>query len=213
MNSVKFGDKDSYKDWGLLLKTRSRPFPVPKTNNISIEGRDGDLDLTASLTGDVKYKNVTDTLNFFLLDNRKDWEEKMYEISTYLHGKKMNVVFSEDPDWYCIGRMTVDKLTSSKNIGTIAIKCDFQPYRMKKEETVVTETVTANKTITLSNSRKWVMPTIKASSSVVFEFEDKQYSTSSTLETPEFILKEGDNLVKIISGSGTISFTYREGKL
>lgn len=213
MKSVKFGEKDSFKDWGLILKPKNRPFPSPKTSYISIEGRDGDLDLSTSLTGDVKYQNIIHTLEFTLMDKREDWETKLQEISTYLHGKKMNVVFSDDPDWYYVGRMTIRDLANSKNIGVIPIECNFEPYKLKVEETIVSETIVANKVITLLNSRKWVMPKVEASSNVVFQFEDKQFSTSGTLKTPDFMLKEGENKVTLISGSGTIKFTYREGKL
>ena len=94
MYSVNFGDKNSYDDFGLLLMPKTRPFPSPKTTYVSIEGKDGDLDLTTSLTGDVKYKNISYSLEFYLKDKRVDWETTLLDISTYLHGKKMNLVFS-----------------------------------------------------------------------------------------------------------------------
>ena len=89
MYSVNFGDKNSYTDFKLLLRPKTRPFPEPKTNYVSIEGRDGELDLTTSLTGDVKYNDISYSLEFYLKDKRADWEETLLKLSTYLHGKKM----------------------------------------------------------------------------------------------------------------------------
>ena len=55
---VIFGDNHSYRDWGLVTKTRPViGSPEPKTIYIDIPEADGQLDLTESLTGEVKFKN------------------------------------------------------------------------------------------------------------------------------------------------------------
>ena len=211
MYSVNFGDKNSYTDFGLILRPKTRPFPTPKTNYVSIEGKDGDLDLTTSLTGDVKYENISYSLEFYLKDKRADWETTLLELSTYLHGKKMNLTFSEDPDYYYIGRYTLNPLESDMNIGLLSVECILEPYRLKKVETV--KSITGVGTLTLSNMRKWVMPTITSSESMQFTFEGKTFTVNGTLQSPDIILKEGDNTIEVTSGTGTITVTYREGKL
>lgn len=211
MYSVNFGDKNSYTDFGLILKPKTRPFPTPKTNYVSIEGRDGDLDLTTSLTGDVRYENISYSLEFYLKDKRVDWETTLLELSTYLHGKKMNLSFSEDPNYYYVGRYTLNDLEQDRNLGMIVIDCVLEPYRLKKVETV--KTITGTGTLTLSNLRKWVMPTITSNSSMQFRFNGKTFTVNGTLQTPEIILKEGNNVIEVINGTGTLTITYREGKL
>lgn len=212
MYSVNFGDKNSYDDFNLLLRPKTRPFPTPKTNYVSIEGGDGDLDLTTALTGDVKYNNIDGyTLDFYLKDKRVDWEETLLKLSTYLHGKSMPLTFSEDPDYYYIGRYTLNKLESDKNIGYIAVDCNLKPYRYKKTETV--KTITGTGTLILPNLRKWVMPTITSTSSMQFTFEGKTFNVNGTLQSPDIILKEGNNTIEVTSGTGTLTVTYREGKL
>lgn len=211
MNSVNFGDKNSYTDLGLILMPKTRPFPTPKTNYVSIEGRDGDLDLTTSLTGDVKYENISYSLEFYLKDKRVDWETTLLELSTYLHGKKMNLSFSDDPDWYYVGRYTLNPVESDKNIGLVSIECNLEPYRLKATETI--KTITGVGTLTLSNTRKWVMPTITSSESMEFIFENKKFVVNGTLQSPDIILKEGENKIEVTSGNGTLSVIYREGKL
>lgn len=211
MYSVNFGDKNSYDDFNLLLKPKTRPFPTPKTNYVSIEGRDGDLDLTTSLTGDVKYENISYSLEFYLKDKRVDWETILLELSTYIHGKRMNLSFSEDPDYYYVGRYTLNQVESDRNIGSIVIDCNLEPYRYKKTETV--KTITGIGTLILSNTRKWVMPTITSTSSMQFTFEGKTFTVNGTLQSPDIILKEGDNRIEVTSGTGTLTVTYREAKL
>ena len=211
MYSVNFGDKNSYNDFNLLLKPKTRPFPTPKTNYVSIEGRDGDLDLTTSLTGDVRYENISYSLEFYLKDKRVDWEATLLELSTYLHGKKMNLTFSEDPDYYYIGRYTLNDLESDKNIGSIVIECNLEPYRYKKTETV--KTITGAGTLTLPNTRKWVMPTITSTESMGFTFEGKTFTVNGTLTSPDIILKEGNNTIEVTSETGTLNVRYREAKL
>lgn len=211
MNTIKFGNKDSYNDFGLILRPKERPFPIPKTNYVSIEGGDGDLDLTTSLTGDVKYENISYTLEFTLKDKRANWETTLLNLSTYLHGKKMNLTFSEDPNWYYVGRYTLNPLTSDRNIGLLSIDCILEPYRLKKDETI--KTITGVGTLRLSNTRRWVMPTITSTSSMQFTFEGKTFVVNGTLQSPDIIFKEGENIIEVISGDGTLTITYREGKL
>ena len=211
MNSVNFGNKNSYTDFGLILRPKTRPFPTPKTNYVSIEGKDGDLDLTTSLTGDVKYENISYTLEFTLKDKRADWETILLELSTYLHGKSMNLSFSEDPDYYYVGRYTLNPLESDRNVGLLVIECILEPYRYKKTETI--KTITGTGTLILSNTRKWVMPVITSTSSMQFTFEGKSFVVNGTLQSPDIILKEGNNAIEVTSGTGTLTVTYREAKL
>lgn len=212
MNTIKFNDKDSFTDFNLILRPKSIPFPSPKTNYVSIEGRDGDLDLTTSLTGDVRYENIDYSLEFYLDKKRTDWITALNNISTYLHGKKVQMKLSEDPNWEWEARITLNDFESDKNIGLIVLDCNLSPYRTKITDTVITEEVAADKVITLSNSRKWVMPTITTTAEVKFTYGTKQITVNGTLQTPDFILKEGDTAITLNSGSGNIVFTYREGK-
>jgi phage-related protein len=211
MNSVNFGAKNSYTDFNLILRPKQRPFPSPKTNYVSIEGRDGDLDLTTSLTGDVKYENISYSLEFYLKDKRVDWETTLLNLSTYLHGKKMNLTFSEDPNWYYVGRYSLNPVESDKNVGLLSVDCVLEPYRYKKTETI--KTITGTGTLILSNARKWVMPTITSTSSMEFTFEGKKFVVNGTLQSPDIILKEGNNAIEVTSGTGTLTVTYREGRL
>lgn len=215
MRTVNFDDYNSYRDFGLILRPKKRPFPTPKTTYVSIEGRSGDIDLTDALTGDVSYENLTFPLEFNVIDPMNTWEEKLRYISMRLHGKKMKVIFSEDPFYYYIGRITINELSSDRSLGILSLNCNFEPYKMAVHETVISKTVNKDDVIILNNQRKWVMPIIESTGDVIFEFNNARFSISPNVPTqsPDFILKEGDNIVTIVSGSGKLTFTYREGVL
>lgn len=136
MNSIKFNDIDTYEDWGLLLKPRTIPKPAPKTNYVDIPGGDGTLDLSEVVSGEIKYKDLTLTFEFHVVDDMSEWDSKVSEITNYLHGRNMKIVQSADPDYYYFGRCTVDKFSSSKALGTIAIKCVVKPYKLKHNITI-----------------------------------------------------------------------------
>lgn len=213
MNGVKFDDKHSITDWDLLMISKDIEEAEPRINMIEIEGRDGSIDLTEAL-GNIKYNDRTLTFDFEIINPTDFWQTKK-NISNYLNGFKRKIIIDQDPNYYYLGRCQVTNSEIEKNVGKFTIQCICEPYKMKNSETIVSETVTANDTITLTNEKKLVMPVIEGSGNIVFKFEDKQFSISSDtpFQSPDFILKEGNNLITIISGSGTLKFTYREGSL
>ena len=105
MNGVLFGNKHSYKDWGLLLTERPviSP-PAVKTTYVDIPGANGSLDLTEVMSHDVKYKDRDIKCSFHVLADRKNWHDIYSNIQDYLHGQKLKVILDEDPCYYYEGR-------------------------------------------------------------------------------------------------------------
>lgn len=136
MNSIKFNEIDTYKDWGLLLKPRKMLKPTPKTNYVDIPGGNGSLDLSEVVSGEITYKDLTLTFEFTMVDAIDEWDAKYSQIANYLHGRNMKIVQSSDSDYYYYGRCTVDKFSSSKALGSIVIKCTVGPYKLKQNITV-----------------------------------------------------------------------------
>lgn len=130
MKGVTFGTKHSYKDWGLILKSRPEISPPnPKTVYIDIPASDGSLDLTESLTGDVKFENRKIKFEFTVIDIRKKWSSIYSEILNYLHGQSMKIILDEDADYYYFGRIRVNEWKSSKRTSTITIEAVVEPYK------------------------------------------------------------------------------------
>lgn len=209
-NGVKFGDKHSIDDWDLLMTGKSIPDAEPKIIDVDIAGSHGKLDLS-EWTGEILYNNRTLTFTFDIFDSPSNWWTLKREISNYLHGKKLKIVLDQDAEYYYYGRCKVTDFSNETTVAHLTIECDCEPFIYKKDVTV--KTITGTGTLVLSNARKRVMPTITSTSSMQFTFENKTFTVNGTLQSPDIILKEGNNTIEVISGTGTLSATYQEGEL
>ena len=200
-------------DWGLVFSNKEITSPSVKTTTVDIPGGDGSIDLTEFL-GRIPYNNGRLVLNFQISENAKDWDTTVSSISNFLHGQLMKITIWSDEGYYYLGRCSVDKLLSNKNLRTITITCDSQPYKYKQEITVYTYIITGQETIVLKNLRKIVVPKITVSDNVRLVFNDIDINLSKGIhKVLDIELLEGNNEVMILEGTGTISFEYQEGAL
>lgn len=213
MNSVIFETKDSYKDFGLLLRPKKRPKPSPKSEYVSIPGRNGDLDFT-EWAGEIFYNNLEFPLEFYMVDALNEWDSKLRTITNYLHGKQMKVIFSDEPDYYYFGRVKVNELSSDRRLGILSLSCTFEPFKYKKNITSKSYTVSAGKNYTFENERMNTTPTLTLSGAMTIEFEGTSYSlTAGTSKILDIRFKEGTNTIKVTTGTGTLKAEYQEGSL
>lgn len=236
MDGVTFGTKHSYRDWGLLLK--SRPVispPSPKTVYVDIPGSDGIIDLTESLTGDVKFDNRTITCEFVVLDARNRWSDIYSEIMDYLHGQRMKVRLDEDPTYYYEGRLQVNEWKSDKVTSTITIEGDVEPYKMEMfssleewewdsfnfETGIIRDykeiRVDESLTFTIEGRRKSVVPSFTVASDdgsgLQVRFNGTTYDLpDGTSRVLNIVIKNGTNTL-YFTGNGTVSIDYRGGRL
>lgn len=213
MKGVIFGSYHSFNEWGLLLKEKEIKAPEPKVQKIEIEGGDGDLDLT-EFFGEVKYNNRSLSFTFGKMNIVPDGFLALYSVvQNAIHGKKMQVILDDDPAFFYSGRVTVNEWKSNKNLGEIVIDVDAEPYKMKLVETVVSKAVSGSASIILANSRKRVVPVITTNAEMKISFGGYSGTFSAgTFTIPELELIEGNNTVAV-TGTGNISFRYREGGL
>lgn len=133
MHGVIFGDKHTYRDWGLLTKTRpSISPPTPKLKLIPVPGSDAVIDLTESLTGRVHYEPRTISFEFTVMAERAKWPALYSEILTYLHGRRIRIVMDDDPNFYYTGRVTVGDLEPQKKTATLSMKAEVEPYKRER---------------------------------------------------------------------------------
>lgn len=236
MDGVTFGTKHSYRDWGLLLK--SRPVispPSPKTVYVDIPGSDGVIDLTESLTGDVKFDNRTIKCEFVVLDARNRWSNIYSEIMDYLHGQRMRVRLDEDPTYYYEGRLQVNEWKSDKVTSTITIEGDVEPYKMEMfssledwewdsfnfETGIIRDykeiRVDESLTFTIEGRRKSVVPSFTVvsddGSGLQVRFNGTTYDLpDGTSRVLNIVIKNGTNTL-YFTGNGTVSIDYRGGRL
>lgn len=213
MKGVKFGGLHSFYEWGLILSEKEIGSPQPKTKIVDVEGADGVLDYTEAF-GDVKYQNRQLSFKFHKANIVPDGFLALFSVvQNALHGKKLQVILDDDPAHYYLGRVTINEWKSNKRVGEIVIEVDAEPYKLKVAETVVTQAVTESAEITLTNSRKPVVPEITTTAAMTIVFGGYTAAVQAgTFRLPELQLQEGQNAVTV-TGTGSITFAYREGSL
>lgn len=209
MKGIKFGNYHSYDDFSLILSQKTISAPSPKVESIEIPGGDGVLDLT-DFFGEVKYNNRELTFEFSCIVPQEQFMDLFSRIQNAIHGRKMQIVLDDDPEWYYIGRVTVPEWKTEKSIGKLTIECDCEPYKVKIAETVISKAVDGETTVILPNSKKTVVPTITITGEVSLTFGTNFYTLSEGVyDLPAVRLATGNNEI-LLSGAGTASFRYRE---
>ena len=117
------------------------------------------------------------------------------------------------------------------------IEISSQPYKYKLTPTTATFTVSGETSITLDNADMWTCPTMTVSSEMSIKFQgvtdpaasglvgtgvvgqmivgNDGYTTATitgTAKIPQFLIPQGGTTV-VVTGNGTITFTYQEGVL
>lgn len=194
-------------------------------------GSDNLIDLTEKLTGDVKYKPRPIKIVLYTIKHKKNWKDYISDIANYCHGKKLKIIFDDDPGFYYEGRCTLNELETDKNIGKITIDITADAYKycinstteewiwdsFNFETDIIQELVNleVNEILELElyNLKMKVSPVMTVSNNMVVEFNNETYELDkgeNEILDIEFI--EGTNKIKII-GNGTVSIDYRGGSL
>lgn len=133
MLGVIIGDKHTYRDYGLLLKSRPEiSAPAPKTKLIPVPGSDVVIDLTESLTGSVHFEPREIKLELIMAQDRNRWAQLYTRIMTDMHGRRLKIVMDDDPNYYYIGRVSVEGLEPDKKTATLTIKAEVEPYKRER---------------------------------------------------------------------------------
>lgn len=212
IRGVTLGDKHSYMDWGMRMNPVNIPLPVPKNKYIDLPGANGGIDLT-EVHGDVVYDYRNFGIELVKLDKRRAWPQLSSMVANCVHGRRLKIVFDDDPDYYYLGRCTVDGLAPFTLTGTITIYVMTEPYKYKREVTQKFFDITASTTVTLSNGRMPVVPTITTDAQMTLAWGVYTKTLAAgTHKILDLVLREGENDISI-EGTGSISFVYQEGSL
>jgi hypothetical protein len=230
MVGVTFGTKHSYNDFGLILSSKEIGLPEPKTESVSVIGRDGDIDLTDALGDMVTFENRKITLTFSVLNAHIYWVSVLSTVANYLHGKKMQVILDDDKNFYYYGRCKINQFKSNKTLATLIIECDVEPYKIDVNSAGVPwlwdifsfvngiiyiseVTVDNSTTVNLINRAKVVSPTFTCSAAMKATFKDVVYNLpEGKSKVYDIRLQEGDNYITF-SGKGTVQINYKGGSL
>lgn len=121
--------KHTYTDFGMIPKSKItiNP-PTVKTEYVDIVGASGRLDYTQALTGNIAYDNRVGSIEFLVL-NPASYQTVYSTLMAYFHGKYMNMVLDDDPQYFYQGRFAVNKWKSKEGASTIVLDYNLRPYK------------------------------------------------------------------------------------
>lgn len=235
-HSITFGDKNTWDDWHLIPS--SRPVfnpPKPKTNYVDITGSNWHLDLSEAVSGEVVYEGRMGSLEFIVANGHQEWHELYSKIMNYLHGRVMKAVLEDDPDYYYIGRFSVNQWKSDPHNSKITIDYNVNPYKL--EHSISNEDwkwdefnfeigvirdynnyqVDGTFTMTIIGSEMSVTPVFKVTSDdgsgLTVEYNGNTYSLpDGETRVINIIIRSGESTLTF-TGKGTVSIEYRGGSL
>ena len=215
MRFFMFDQYNTWSDWRLTLTGKDVTDPEPKTNYVSLDGRDGDIDLTEALTGEVTYQARTVTASFWCSEGTpQERVALLNRIIATLHGKQVKVVEPDDPDHYFLGRVKIKgKKQDAVHIEfTTEARCD--PWRYAINETERKVQVTGQTDVVLHNNGvKSLCPVLTVQGAVNLTLNGTTVElTTGSYKVAALRLMQGINVVSL-SGEGSITFTYREASL
>lgn len=230
MQTVTFGTKNSYDDFGLILTDKDIGFPEPKLEEVDVIGADGVIDLSEVLNDDIKYKTRKLQFTFTVLKGNKYWASTVADVANYLHGKKLRIQMDFDPAYYYTGRCKINSFKTSKRLCTITIDAECEPYRLDingNGEKWLWDTfsfqngfirvnavaVNGSLQVNLQNQRKIVSPTFTCSTAMTVTFDGVTYNLpKGKTQVLGIRLQYGTNYVTF-KGNGTVKIEYQGGTL
>lgn len=230
MQTVTFGTKNSYDDFGLILTDKDIGFPEPKLEEVDVIGADGVIDLSEVLNDDIKYKTRKLQFTFTVLKGNKYWASTVADVANYLHGKKLRIQMDFDPAYYYTGRCKINSFKTSKRLCTITIDAECEPYRLDINRNgekwlwdtfsfqngfirINTVTVNGSLQVNLQNQRKIVSPTFTCSTAMTVTFDGVTYNLpKGKTQVLGIRLQYGTNYVTF-KGNGTVKIEYQGGAL
>lgn len=230
MQTVTFGTKNSYDDFGLILTDKDIGFPEPKLEEVDVIGADGVIDLSEVLNDDIKYKTRKLQFTFTVLKGNKYWASTVADVANYLHGKKLRIQMDFDPAYYYTGRCKINSFKTSKRLCTITIDAECEPYRLDINGNgekwlwdtfsfqngfirVNAVTVNGSLQVNLQNQRKIVSPTFTCSTAMTVTFDGVTYNLpKGKIQVLGIRLQYGTNYVTF-KGNGTVKIEYQGGAL
>lgn len=228
---IYFDGKGTLVEWGLKLLDVKISLPDIKEKKIDIPGLDGELDLSASLTGDVQYHNRTVQYTFDTYGSPESWSALTGRIANFLHGMQRRVIHGFDPGYYYEGRLSVDSVKSSQYTSRLVITGDVHPYKYEVndgsedwewdpfdlENGVIREykdmLIIGSRVITVIGRRKRVIPSITCSARMALFYNGTTIDLpAGTTKLYELQLGEGEHALTFV-GNGTVTISYRGGSL
>jgi phage-related protein len=196
------------EELGLLLVSYDAPQPAPKTYYVDIDGADGNVDLS-EWAGEIKFGMRTVTVEYRDIDGNGH-----ARLMQFLHGRRVKITFSDMPDVYFTGRCTDAEESRRKRVTNQTYNFTCEPYALKHTPTVIHRDVTGSGVeIALQAARKSAIPTITVTAACTLVYGDNTYTIAAGTHTiPSLIVTDSAETLTV-TGSGTITISWRDGVL
>lgn len=219
IKGITIGGMHSWDDLGTVLTDLVIGAPEVQTSYVEVPGRTGDLDLTEALIGRAVYRNRTIQMTVQTTKSLsgEKWPTVYENYLSLCHGNKVTIIPDDDTDYYYVGRGQITAHTINGRLQTISASFNCEPYKYKADITTVAKDLTEDYvTITLYNDHMPVVPEIATDTDCYLIWNDTTYAISAgTWTSLDIELQDGDNIIQACtaSGTGTIVFTWQEGRL
>lgn len=189
-----------------------------KGSYIEVPGRDGDIDASTSLTdGEPRYNDRPFSATLECSEGTHvEREELIHKMKNQLDGWVQDIILPDYPAHYIRGRVSVKKDFNDLAHCAVVVTAKVEPWLYSRAEKTVTHTATGTVTdVALLNSgRKTLVPliTVEGGDVTLVLGTASWVLSAGTYQLPDILLRTGVTTVKV-SGSGTITFNYREAVL
>lgn len=241
-HAIQIGDKHTYDDWHLIPS----PIPiitpaVPKYSFTDIPGMNGSLDLTETLQDYIAYQNREGSWTFYVENDKEEtWAELLSIIANDTAGRRLKIVLEDDPNWYYMGRVSVNTWASEQIASKITLNYILEPFKYSIYSTLgdwlwdtfnfnkdyaydwTDISVVGTKTLEFDWKGTAVTPTITVSGTtngMWFTFSSENFTgkrvflENGTYTSPYLNIRHGANTVVAEAWSGTFTISTRDTRL
>ena len=211
---VRIGGKHTFRDLGLILIDGSESIGLPEVQSYTIEvpGRNGLLDLTEALNGEVAYKNRVCSWQFADAREYGERTAALVELANMIHGRKLDFVLDDRPEYTGTGRFTAEIEENYKGYTILNVEADCEPYFSKGTKTLRVNAAGGIK-VTVESGRMPVCPTFEFQSETIVS-ADGVYARMQpgTYKVNDLWLHQGKNEIYINSylGDGNVPISTFE---
>ena len=227
----------THDTWGLfIINTDCIGNPEQYTNYVTIPGRNGQLDLSDTLTGRPTY--IKRQLKIEVAGNRPkvSWDLIISYFRNQINGRVCRIVFDNDQEHYWRGRVHVDDFSSALRLGRFTINVEAEPYKydvlssadpwlwnpFNFETGIITYhdayTVSGTLSVTIPAGTMLTSPTFVVSNlvgdNVILGYDGATYTlTVGSNYFPEVLVNGDDDTTLTFTGTCKVEIVYRGGSL
>lgn len=227
----------TYDTWRLYItNTDCIGNPEQYTNYVTIPGRNGQLDLSDTLTGRPTY--IKRQLKIELAGNRPkvSWDLIISYFRNQINGRICKITFDNDKSHYWRGRVHVNDFASALRLGKFTMNVDAEPYKYNTQTTaepwiwdtfdfetgVISQigawTISGTATFTIPAGTMLVSPTFVVSDlvgdSIAMTAGGHEYTlTSGSNYLPEILVNGDSEVTFAFGGTAKVQAVYRGGSL